>query len=79
MGYFDALLPKRILISRLSAYFARLGIFFSYFTIVEHSGCSRCRWIASNAHLVVHRPQPMHLFSVKVSTHSRNGSAFSRA
>lgn len=32
-------------------------------TRLEHSGTSRLRWIASKWHLVVHRPQPMHLFS----------------
>ena len=29
--------------------------------MVLHSGCSRCRWMASKAHLVVQTPQPMHL------------------
>ena len=28
----------------------------------EHSGRTRLRWMASNSHLVVQMPQPMHLF-----------------
>ena len=91
--------PNLILIARFKAYLPRLGSFCSYLTIVEHSGRSRSRWMASNAHLVVHRPQPMHLLgstieapqprqravsartcsSVKVSTYSLNGAAFSRS
>ena len=31
--------------------------------IFDASGRSRLRWMASNSHLVVHRPQPMHWFS----------------
>ena len=31
-------------------------------TMVLHSGRSRERWMASNSHLVVQMPQPMHLF-----------------
>ena len=91
--------PNLILMARLSAYLPKLGSFCSYLTIVEHSGRSRSRWMASNAHLVVHRPQPMHLLgstieapqprqravsartcsSVKVSTYSLKGAAFSRS
>ena len=29
--------------------------------MVLHSGRSRCRWMASKAHLVVQTPQPIHL------------------
>ncbi len=46
------------------------------FDHVEHSGRSRLRWMASNSHLVVQMPQPMHLFG---STTMRRSSGSGRS
>ena len=50
------------LTARFAAYGRMPFSLSSHFIIFEASGKSRVRWIASNSHFVVHRPQPMHLF-----------------
>ena len=49
-------------IVKLAAYFASGRTLSSQRIMLVQSGRSRRRWMASNMHLVVHSPQPMHLF-----------------
>lgn len=60
--YLLFLAARLILNSRLIMYGRMAFILSSQAYILLHSGLSRCRWMASNAHFVVQTPQPMHLF-----------------
>ena len=65
-----------IFISLAAAYFATTGSLSSQRTMLDASGISLLRWIASNSQRVVHRPQPMQrLRSTTVAPQPRHREA----